>query len=117
MNRQENSSRKLEKIENYRQNWWRKLLAAIALLNLLLVLFNLSYLSLRDTYLQYTPALVRLYDPVKGIEPHPDTEIYLATVARLKEELSQSGLQARSTAKLFTSLREQSLTLIAEDPF
>lgn len=104
-------------IENYRQSWWRKLLAAIALLNLILVLFDLSYLPLRDTYLQYTPAIVKQYDRVKAIEPHPDTETYLATVARLKQELPQTGLQSKSTAKLLTSLQEQSLSLIAENPF
>lgn len=117
MNSKQNSSSKSENIEKYRQSWWRKLIAAIALLNLLLVVFNLSYLTFRDAYLKYTPAIVRLYDPVKGIDPHPDTTTYLATVERLKRELSQTGLQAQSTAKLFTSLQEQSLSLIAENPF
>ncbi|WP_216595639.1 hypothetical protein [Myxosarcina sp. GI1] len=117
MNIKKHQHSKQEIIENYRQSWWRKLPAAIALLNLILVLFNLSYLPLRDTYLQYTPTLVKLYDPVKAIEPHPDTETYLATVEQLKTALPQAGLKSDSTAKLLNSLQEQSLTLIAENPF
>ncbi len=73
--------------------WWQKLLALIALINLILVLCHLSYLPLRDIYLRYTPLLVRIYDPVKGIEPHPDTEAYLQTVALIKQEISQRGLE------------------------
>lgn len=64
--------------------WWQKLIALIALVNLFLVIFNLSYLPLRDIYLRYTPVLTQVYDPVKGIKPHPDTEAYLQTVTRLE---------------------------------
>ncbi len=35
--------------------WWQKLIALIALINLALVFYNLSYLPLRDVYLRYTP--------------------------------------------------------------
>ena len=65
--------------------WWQKIIALIAVINLCLVLFNLSYLPFRDIYLRYTPVLIRIYDPVKGIEPHPDTETYLDTVGQLKQ--------------------------------
>ena len=97
--------------------WWQKLLALIALINLILVLCHLSYLPLRDIYLRYTPLLVRIYDPVKGIEPHPDTEAYLQTVALIKQEISQRGLEAASTEQLLASLRQQSISLIEENPF
>lgn len=97
--------------------WWQKLIALIALINLALVLYNLSYLPLRDVYLRYTPLLVKAYDPVKGIEPHPDTEEYLQTVTRTKQEIAQKGLEADSTERLLVSLRQQSNTLVEENPF
>lgn len=103
---------------NPKQNsWWQKLLALFALINLLLVFFNLSYLPLRDTYLRYTPSIVKLYDPVKGIEPHPDTEAYLQTVDRTVRSISQQGLKAFPTKQLLTSLERQSIFLIEENPF
>lgn len=52
-------------------------IAILALVNLLLVFFDLSYLNLRNVYLQVVPALTRLYDPVKRIQPHPQTDRYL----------------------------------------
>lgn len=100
-----------------RNGWGQKLLALFALINLLLVIFNLSYLPLRDTYLRYTPSLVRVYDPVKGIEPHPDTEAYLQTVEQTMRSISQSGLKADPTKQLLTSLEQQSIFLIEENPF
>ena len=97
--------------------WWQKLMALIAVVNLLLVTFNLSYLPLRDIYLHYTPVITKIYDPVKGIEPHPDTEAYLQTVDRLKRSLESPDLAATSTESLLASLRQQSLYLIEENPF
>lgn len=62
----------------------RRLLALAALGNLLLVLFNLSYIPYRDFYRQFLPGLTHLYDPVKGIRPHPETEAYLDQVEALE---------------------------------
>ncbi|MEL6440988.1 MAG: hypothetical protein AAFQ80_17245 [Cyanobacteria bacterium J06621_8] len=100
-----------------RSLWWQKLIAMIALVNLFLVIFNLSYLPLRDIYLRYTPAITQVYDPLKGIEPHPDTEAYLATVAGLERSLNPSDSFATDSASLLADLRQQSLDLIAENPF
>ena len=96
---------------------WPKIIALVAVINLLLVFLNLSYLPLRDIYLRYLPLLVRVYDPVKGVEPHPETEAYLDTVQELKQNLAQEGLQAGSTQKSLISLQQQSTILIAENPF
>ncbi|MGK7916953.1 MAG: hypothetical protein AB4038_15650 [Prochloraceae cyanobacterium] len=98
-------------------NWWNKIVAIIAVANLLLVLFNLSYIPLRDIYLRHFPAVVTLYDPVKSIQPHPDTQRYLNTVEQLKSEIARSGLEANSTSKILVSLRQQSSELIEENPF
>jgi hypothetical protein len=58
-------------------NWgrhWHRLMAILMLVNLALVSFNLSYVTLRGLYLRYTPALIHFYDPVLGIEPQPLTQ-------------------------------------------
>ncbi|MBE9125678.1 MULTISPECIES: hypothetical protein [unclassified Coleofasciculus] len=104
--------------KNYRSwNWWNKLTALIALANILLALFNLSYIQLRDIYLHQLPAVVAYYDPVKGIEPHPDTQRYLFAVDTLTVQLPQVGLQAPQTEQLLSNLRQQSTDLLEENPF
>lgn len=100
-----------------RGTWWDKLVALIALVNLVLVIFNVSYLPLRDIYLREIPKLVTTYDPIKGLEPHPDTQRYLNTVDTLAKELPKQGLQAPQTEQLLASLREQSADLLSENPF
>ena len=99
-----------------RNNWWSRLIALIALINLILVSFNLSYLSLRDVYFRHTPLLVRVCDPIKGIEPHPDTTTYLQTSDRLIQQITTKGLTV-NTEELLASLRQQSNFLIEENPF
>ena len=97
--------------------WWQKAIAALALINLILVTFNLSYLPLRDFYFHNLPLVVKTYDWVKGIEPHPDTEAYLKTVNMFERSQSEAGLTAASTQQLLSSLRQQSLFAIEENPF
>ena len=94
----------------------QKFIAAIALINLILVLFNLSYLPLRDIYFNHLPLLVRIYDPVKAIEPHPDTTAYLQTSDRLIQKIS-TGESITEAEELLASLRQQSFYLIEENPF
>lgn len=106
---------KVKQTENRDRNWWSQLVALIALIDLILVLFNFSYLPLRDIYLSNAPLLVKIYDPVKGIEPHPDTETYLATSDRLQEQIPRTGLTTNT--ELLASLRQQSIFLIEENPF
>ncbi|MGB3694279.1 MAG: hypothetical protein WBG70_17295 [Spirulinaceae cyanobacterium] len=96
---------------------WNKVVALLAVANLLLVLFNLSYIPLRDIYLRQIPALVALYDPIKSIEAHPDTSRYLKTVDALTQQLPKVGLQAPATTELFSFLRQQSTEMLAENPF
>lgn len=72
-------------------------MAAIALLNYLLVLFDLSYIPLRDVYLRYLPEFTTWYgEQFKGIEPYRTTEAYLDTVNELVEALEANGLPASS---------------------
>lgn len=99
-----------------RIRWQSRLIALVAVINLILVSFNLSYLSLRDIYLDRLPGLVKIYDPVKGIEPHPDTEAYLQTSDRLKQTIAREGLSP-NTGELLASLRQQSISIVEENPF
>ncbi|MEM8718576.1 MAG: hypothetical protein AAGE84_04610 [Cyanobacteria bacterium P01_G01_bin.39] len=101
----------------FQNNLWQKLVAFIAVINLLLVLFNLSYLSFRDFYYNNIPLLVRIYDPLKGIEPHPDTEAYLQTVELLQHQVTLNDSSVEQQQDLLASLRQQSIYLIEENPF
>ncbi len=96
---------------------WVRGVTLVIVLNLVLVFFNLTYIPLRQVYLHYGPALVKRYDPVKAIEPHPVTQRYLAEIGKLRSQISQFGLTGESTAVTLTNLRQQSTTLIAENPF
>ena len=78
---------------------WDRFVAIWAGLNLLWVAFDLSYVPLRSFWLQRnlypipsTPLVVPLgfipnitpwIDPIKGIEPHRDTQRYIEHIAEL----------------------------------
>lgn len=98
-------------------NYWDKLVAIVALVNLTLVIFNLTYLPLRSVYVYYVPALAQSYDPIKGIEPSPDAEAYLDTVDRLTTAVYQSGLEDDKSQTILSELRQQSQDLLVENPF
>jgi hypothetical protein len=61
---------KRRKSPSRRYLWLERLLAIIALINLILVAFDLSYVPWRDFYFAEAPIIVQYYDQVKGIEPH-----------------------------------------------
>lgn len=107
---------------------WSKLVALIAVIQLVLVLFNISYIPLRSLYFEYTPAVVDAYDPIKGIELHPDTQLYLATVDQLVETVNpnhevgnmqslQLAPQPAEIAPILSNLQAQSIELVEENPF
>ncbi|HAZ47511.1 MAG TPA: hypothetical protein DCZ55_24415 [Cyanobacteria bacterium UBA11371] len=97
--------------------WLSRLMAMIALINLILVFFDLSYIPWRDVYLQYTPQLTQVYDQVKGIEPHRDIQRYLNQVNALSAQLKESGLEAPEVETSLGELRLLSKRLIEENPF
>lgn len=104
------------RVEKWGVRWAQAVTIAIAL-NLVLVFFNLTYVPLRQVYLQYSPAIVQVYDPVKGIEPSPITEAYLAKISDLRTAVAAEGLNSQTTNQILSDLREQSTTLIDENPF
>lgn len=78
---------------------WDLFMVWMAIVNLSLILFDMTYLWLRPYYFTYVPVVARIYDPVLGIEPHPLT-IDLCKEATEAEELflldaTSPGLQQR----------------------
>lgn len=99
------------------KSWWEKLAAIAALIGLLLSLFNLTYVPMRDVYLHYIPTIVNVYDPLKGITPHPFTEDYLQTVHKLDRTLDQQQELNAESKELLSTLREKSEEMIEDNPF
>jgi hypothetical protein len=100
-----------------RSNPWAKrldqLVALVVILNVGLVLFDLSYIRFRDLYLRYLPQLAQRYDPIKGIEPFRDTAQYLAAV----DNLAKLGIENPAAGQQLSDLRDRSVAIIDEDPF
>ncbi|MGB3536466.1 MAG: hypothetical protein WBA13_23475 [Microcoleaceae cyanobacterium] len=97
--------------------WFEKIMALLAAINFILVLFNFTYTRWRDLYIQYLPSLTEIYDPIKGIEPHRDTQKYLNTVNRLKQQVVQTGLNSEESIQILNSLQTQSTDMINTNPF
>jgi len=111
---------------------YERLMALVASANLLLVFFNLSYIPWRDFWFQgrvaiplinrviYLPIsgnIAQLYDPIKGIEPHRDTQAYLELVDELAASLTQNGYDSEQTQALLGNLRQASIEMIETNPF
>jgi hypothetical protein len=92
-------------------------MAIIALVNFCLVLFDLSYIPWRDVYLQEIPSLAQLYDPIKGIEPHRETQRYLNLVNQLEAQVMQTDLQSPQVESELEELRLLSNEMIEDNPF
>lgn len=97
--------------------WFERVMAIAATVNLALVLFDLSYIHWRDYYLRDVPEVTRFYDPVKGIQPHRETENYLATVKLLSEQVSRTGLESQQTEANLEQVRRLSNEMIDSNPF
>ncbi len=106
-----------EMLSANRNPWFSRLIAIIALLNLFLVFFDLSYVPWHDLYLQHLPSLTQLYNPVKGIKPHRETQSYLHQVSQLEAEVSRTGLQSAETESELARLRLLSDDMITDNPF
>jgi hypothetical protein len=100
-----------------RNLWFERLMAIIASVNLGLVFFDLSYVPWRNFYIRNLPQVTQRYDPIKGIEPHRETENYLATVNALTEQVSQTGLQSPQVAQKLEELSRLSGEMIDSNPF
>ncbi len=98
--------------------WFERLMTAIALVNLILVLFDLSYIRFRDLYLNVLPEATVWYgEKFKGIEPERTTTSYLATVDELADRAGSSRADELARERLLAQLREQSAIIVDENPF
>ena len=101
-----------------RSRWFERLMALLALVNLGLVSFDLSYIPWRDVYLKLLPELTTWYgEQFKGIEPHRFTRHYLDTVDQLQDQVAQTGLTSAAAQAILVDLQQQSAAMIAENPF
>jgi hypothetical protein len=125
-----------------RNLWFERVMAILALVNLLLVLFDLSYVPLRDFWLQgkikvlgfslgpiqvpaFTlkiplPPIAKWYDPIKGIEPYRDTQQYLQRVNALERQIretGQQGVRSPQVEAILQDLRRRSVEIVDTNPF
>lgn len=112
---------------------WDLFVAIWASLNLLLVVFDISYVPLRNFWLQrqlylfpgvaiaipltFLPDITPYYDPIKGIEPHRDTENYLRRWHDLDQHLLSNKLTTNKSKQLLAQQLELTDQLITENPF
>jgi hypothetical protein len=96
--------------------WFSRGLALLSLVNLILVLFDLSYVTTRDLYLKFLP-IVTKYDPIKGIEPHRFNLRYEAKYAELKQAIANEGLDSPTARQLIADLEQLSVEMVDENPF
>ncbi len=107
-------------------------MALAAVTQLGLVLFDLSYVPMRDFWLQgkfqiplinlplrlpMPPQIAAAYDPIKGIEPHRETQKYLDTVEQLEQVARQKGIASAEAQPLLADLRNFSRDMITSNPF
>ncbi len=98
--------------------WFERLMALIALINLGLVVIDLSYVPWRDAYLRFLPRVTVWYgETFKGIEPHRFTTHYLDTVESLEQQVALTGLTSPEAQDILEDLQQQSAAMVAENPF
>ena len=119
--------------------WFERGMAAIALVNFFLILFDYTYIPLRDFWLQGRVSLIgfklgdfeyqfpkepivvhqlpitQFYDPFKGIEPNRDTQEYLNKVEEFDNELS--SFRSPQVEDILADLRDRSIDIVDTNPF
>jgi hypothetical protein len=95
---------------------WDVFMVWAALINIYLIAFDLTYLWLRPLYFRWVPAVTRLYDPVKGIEPHPLTRAMLDEVDATRRLLAVEATSAELEEHL-DELRTLTRRVLLENPF
>jgi hypothetical protein len=65
--------------------FWDLFVISIVFPNLFLILFDLTYLYFRPQYSIHFPEVIKLYDPILGIESHRTTEEYLKLTGELEK--------------------------------
>lgn len=84
---------------------------SLAVIHLILLLFDTTYLHLRGTYATILPQVVKFYDPMKGIEPHRFTQDYALAAERYFLACPQGSQRQRD------NMQRLSQQMIEENPF
>jgi hypothetical protein len=95
---------------------WDLFMVWVVIINLCLILFDLTYLWLRPTYFTYVPLVTKIWDPVLGIKPHPLTE-RLAEKAAITERQLQLAPRSPELIATMENLRSLTLRVFIENPF
>jgi hypothetical protein len=95
---------------------WDLFMVWVVLINLCLILFDLSYLWLRPVYFKYVPIITRAWDPVLGIEPHPLTGELIET-AETAQQLIATEPTSATLEEILEKLRTLTFRVYVEDPF
>ena len=95
---------------------WDLFMVWVVIINLTLILFDLTYLWLRPYYFRYLPIVTRIYDPVLGIESHPLTDALIDRAAET-ERLLELDPTAPALDDLLYDLETLTVRVFLEDPF
>jgi len=95
---------------------WDLFMVWVALINLFLISFDLTYLMLRPTYHRWVPIVVRIYDPVLGIEPHALTDELLKE-AKSAHRLLELDPESVKLDEQLAQLSELTARVLIVNPF
>ena len=112
---------------------WDRSIALVAVANLAWVLFDVTYIPLRNFWLQrnlypiptlplvvplpWLPDITPHYDPVKGIQPHRSTRLYSQQFKALDRALIDRGGNDPMTVALLEQQLQLTQRLIDTNPF
>ena len=112
---------------------WDQSVALIAAANLAWIIFDISYIPLRNFWLHrnlyplpsvplvvplpWLPDLTPLYDPIKGVEPHRDTGAYINHFRRLQRTVATRGVHSPQARQLRLEQIVLTSQMIDENPF
>ncbi|TGM56037.1 hypothetical protein EHQ91_14195 [Leptospira biflexa] len=91
---------------------WDITMVFVVLGNLALIIFDLSYLSLRPFYFHKFPKILSMYDkPILGIEPHRTTTAYtdlvddLKYLTQLRDDVFRESQRKKTREEIYETLK------------
>lgn len=99
-----------QRVHSLTKMTWDGIMTVIALVNLVLIVFDLTYMQFRALYISYAPNIVKIYDPVKGIESEPRTIRAMqcsSEFIKYKNSFHARRQKAGKCKKLYTDLYDQ----------
>ena len=78
---------------------------------------QLSIPSFSWLFLPWLPDITPVYDPVKGILPHRDTETYLDHFHAMDEVIVQNGISTAEALEMLNNQQRLTVQLIETNPF